>query len=85
MNHEDTALSISNPRLLAGVYFALLAVIATCLVDGFLYLMGAKQFLPLFKATLLAVVVAGCFGAIFGKHIIYSKNPTGVKPLPMDF
>ncbi|ASQ46658.1 hypothetical protein [Legionella clemsonensis] len=74
-NHQDTALSISNPRLLAGVYFALLAVIATCIVDGFLYFVGAEQFLPLFKATLLAVVIAGCFGAIFGRRIVYSQKP----------
>ncbi|CEK09975.1 hypothetical protein [Legionella hackeliae] len=75
MSHEDTALSISNPRLLAAVYFALLAVIATCIIDSFLYFMGVEQFLPLFKAVLLAVVVAGCFGALFGKRIIHSKKP----------
>ncbi|KTC81660.1 hypothetical protein [Legionella brunensis] len=75
MSHEDQALTISNPRLLAAVYFALLAVIATCIIDIIFYLIGTEQFLPLFKAILLAVLVAGCFGAIFGESIIHSKKP----------
>ncbi|KTD23617.1 Uncharacterised protein [Legionella lansingensis] len=75
MSHDDQALTISNPRLLAAVYFALLAVIATCVIDRILYFIGVQQFLPLFKAILLAVVVASCFGALFGEKIIYSKRP----------
>ncbi|MDI9818115.1 MULTISPECIES: hypothetical protein [unclassified Legionella] len=75
MNREDQALTISNPRLLAAIYFALLAIIATCLIDLFLYLMGMEQLLPLFKAILLGVVIAACFGALFGKLIIHSSKP----------
>ncbi|WED42160.1 hypothetical protein [Legionella cardiaca] len=75
MSHEDKALTISNPRLLAAIYFALLAVIVTCIIDVILHLLGAGPFLPLFKAIFLAVVIASCFGAIFGKLIIHSKKP----------
>lgn len=75
MSHEDTALSFPNPRLLTAIYFALLAIIITCAIDLFLFLIGEESFLELFKAIILAVVVAGGFGALFGKLIIYSPKP----------
>lgn len=74
-DEEDNALTLSNPRLLTALYFALLAVIATCIIDTALFLLGAEQFLPLFKAILLAVIVAGCFGALFGKRIVHCHKP----------
>lgn len=75
MNHEDEALTISNPRLLTAVYFALLAVIATVVIDLFLYSIGLERLLPTFQAILLAVIVAACFGALFGERIVHCPQP----------
>ncbi|KTD66149.1 hypothetical protein [Legionella spiritensis] len=73
--HTDEALNISNPRLLSAVFFALLAVIATIVIDTVLYLIGIDQYIPVFKALFLGVIVAGCFGALFGYRIIHTKRP----------
>jgi hypothetical protein len=75
MYTQDDALTISNPRLLAAVYFSLLAVIATILIDTILYSLGIEQLLPISEAIFLAVVVAACFGALFGERIILSPKP----------
>ncbi|MFW2570451.1 hypothetical protein [Legionella sp. 29fVS95] len=75
MNHEDEALTISNPRLLSAVYFALLAVIATVIIDLFFYSIGLERLLPTFQAILLAVIVAACFGALFGERIVHCPQP----------
>jgi len=72
---RDEALSISNPRLLTAVYFSLLAIIATIIIDTLLYSIGIEQLLPISKAIFLAVMVAACFGALFGKRILYSEKP----------
>lgn len=72
---QDEALSISNPRLLAAVYFSLLAIIATIIIDTLLYAIGIEQLLPISKAIFLSVIVAACFGALFGKRIVYSERP----------
>ncbi len=71
----DEALSISNPRLLVAVYFSLLAIVATIIIDTLLYAIGFEQILPISKAIFLAVIVAACFGALFGKRILYSEKP----------
>lgn len=75
MNTRDPALSLSNPRLLSAVYFSLLAIIATIVIDSVLYELGVQKILPIFQAILLAVVVAACFGALFGERIIHTPKP----------
>jgi len=77
MKTPDEALLISNPRLLTAVYFSVLAVVATIIIDTLLYALGMAQLVPTFKAIVWAVVVAGCFGALFGKRIVYSTAPYG--------
>lgn len=72
---RDEALSISNPRLLTAVYFSLLAIVATIFIDTLLYAIGIEQLLPISKAIFLSVIMAACFGALFGKRIIYSEKP----------
>ena len=75
MKDEDIALTISNPRLIAAIYFGLLSVVGTILVNAFLSLLGIEELIPVFEAIILGVVVAGCTGAIFGEHIIHCKKP----------
>lgn len=75
MKPQDEALGISNPRLLSAGYFVLLAIIATVILDLLMYSVGIEKILPPFEAILLAVVVAGCFGALFAKKIIYCTKP----------
>ena len=75
MKKQDAALTISNPRLLAAVYFSLLAIIATIAIDTILYALGIEQLLPIAKEIFLAVIVAGSFGALFGERIVHSKKP----------
>ena len=75
MKKKDQALEISNPRLLTAVYYGLLAIIATIALDTFLFALGIEKILPIFKAILLAVVVAACGGALFGERIVHCKKP----------
>ena len=72
MDTKDEVFSISNPRLLSAVYFSLLAIIVTIAIDMVVYALGIKQFLPVATEIFLGVIVAACFGALFGKLIVYS-------------
>lgn len=72
---KDEAITISNPRLLSAAYFALLAIIVTIAIDLTLYALGIEQIVPLFKAILIAVVLASSFGALFGERIVHCKSP----------
>ena len=72
---QDEALTISNPRLIAAVYFGMLAIVANIVIDTLLYAIGIEQLLPISKAILLATVVAASFGALFGERIVHSKVP----------
>ena len=76
MNELDEALTLSNTRLLSAVYFSLLAIIATLTIDLLLYVLGVEQMIPTFKAITWAVIVAACFGALFGERIVHSTPPT---------
>ncbi|GGI89403.1 hypothetical protein [Legionella impletisoli] len=76
---KDEALTINHPRLLSAIYFALLAVIANIVVDSILYSIGVQQLLPFFQALILAAVIAGAFGALFGKPIIHCPKPYKTK------
>lgn len=72
---SDRALKIQNARILTGVYFGLLAVVFTLLLDATIYLLGLNQILPLFEGTLLAMLVATVFGMLFGEKIVHAKSP----------
>ncbi|WP_233586481.1 hypothetical protein [Legionella sp. km772] len=75
MAKKDIALSISNPRLIAAIYFGLLSVVGTILINAFLTLIGIQELIPVFESILIGVLVAGCTGAIFGEQIVHCKKP----------
>lgn len=75
MDTQDQALTISNPRLLTAVYFTLMGVIATLALDIIINTLGVEKILTLSQAIFLAVIISACFGALFGKCIIYSEKP----------
>ncbi len=75
MKTHDRALAFSNPRLLGAIYYGLLSVVGTILIDGCLTILGFKEIVPLFQAILLGMVVASATGAIFGKHIVHCPKP----------
>jgi hypothetical protein len=77
MNHPKP--SIPNPRLIAAIYFALLAVIATFLLDITLMSLGVIELLPIFQSIILAAIIAAIFGGLFGKLIILSPKPYKMK------
>jgi hypothetical protein len=79
MSDRDDALSISNPRLIAAIYFGLLAVIANIIIDSVLYALGVELLFPYYQAVLLAAVIAAVFGALFGDKIIHSQKPYAKK------
>lgn len=86
MKHRsDPALNITNPRLLSAVYFSLLAVVATIVINTVLYMLGIGQFIPIFAAVLLAVIVATIFAAIFGRRMIHCKKPYRLKVFFLGF
>jgi ABC-type tungstate transport system substrate-binding protein len=75
MNKHDPALKFSNPRLLAAVYYGLLSVVGTILIDGLLTTIGVNEVIPLFQTIVLGMVVASITGALFAKHIIHCPKP----------
>ncbi|MBA2709248.1 MAG: hypothetical protein H0U57_01450 [Tatlockia sp.] len=75
MKQDDEALTVPNARLLCGVYFCLLAVIITIIIDSLFYVIGVNQLIPTFQAVLLAAGFAALFGAIFGEKIIHCAKP----------
>ena len=85
MRTHDPALVFSNPRILSAVYFGLLSVVGTILIDGFLTLLGFEEIVPLFKAILLGMVISSTMGAIFGKNIIHCPKPYKIKTFCMGF
>jgi hypothetical protein len=74
MQEPDKALSISNPRLLAAIYFTLLTVLFTLSIDALLYAYGINEYIPLYQMTLLGVIIAACSGALFGELIVHSQG-----------
>lgn len=85
MKKYDPALQFSNPRLLGAVYYGLLSVVGTILINAFLTILGINEIVPLFKAILLGMVVASATGALFGKHIIHCPKPFQVKTFFLGF
>lgn len=75
MKKQDPALIFSNPRLLAAVYYGLLSVVGTILINAFLTTIGIAEIVPLFQAIILGMVVASITGALFGERIIHCPRP----------
>lgn len=78
MTNDDPSLTIPNARLLSAIYFALLAILTTIVVDLILYSLAVQLF-PIFQTILLAVLIAACFGALFGKRIVHCPEPYRAK------
>ncbi|OEH47794.1 hypothetical protein lpari_01172 [Legionella parisiensis] len=85
MNKQDPALDFPNPRLLAAVYYGLLSVVGTILINGFLTTIGIEEFVPLFYAIILGMVVASITGAIFGRSIVQCPRPYKLKTFWLGF
>ncbi len=85
MTKKDSALSISNPRLIAGIYFGLLSVVGTILINAFLTLIGIQELIPVFESILIGVLVAGVTGALFGEQIVHCKKPYKKKVFGLGF
>lgn len=68
----ENAEKLPNPRLITAIYFSLLAILVTIFIDCVLYVLGIDILLPLYQSILLAVVIAGLFGALFGRLIVCS-------------
>lgn len=82
---RDPAIIFPNPRLLAAVYFGLLSVVGTILINGFLTLLGIEETVPLFHSIIVGMIVASGAGAIFGGEIIHCPKPYKVKTFWIGF
>ncbi len=82
---QDYALTFPNPRLLGAVYFGLLSVVGTILINGFLTLLGIEETVPLFHSIVVGMVVASATGALFGKEIIHCPKPYQMKTFWIGF
>lgn len=85
MNTQDPALSLSNPRMLAAIYFGLLSVVGTILINAFLTSIGIEEIIPVYQSVILGMVVASCTGAIFGEAIVHCKKPYKAKTFWLGF
>lgn len=85
MNKTDEAMQVPNVRLLSAVYFGLLAIIGTIIIDTVLYVLGVAELLPIFQSILFAVILASIFGALFANKIIHCKRPYKLKTFGWGF
>lgn len=85
MRKQDPALTFSNPRLLAAIYFGLLSVVGTILINALLTSIGVEQTIPVFESVILGVVVAAGTGALFGEAIVHCKKPYKAKTFWLGF
>jgi hypothetical protein len=79
MKKRDIAIAFANPRLLAAIYFGLLSVVGTILIDAFLSSIGIKEIIPVFQAIILGMIVSSCTGALVGEKIVHCKKPYMIK------
>jgi hypothetical protein len=75
MKTKDPALNFQYPRLLAAIYFGLLSVVGTILINALLTSFGVEELIPVFQSVLLGMIVASLTGAVFGEKIIHCKKP----------
>ncbi len=85
MKKSDQAISCPNPRLIAAIYFGLLSVVGTILINALLTTLGIQEKVPLFEAIILGMVVASCTGAIMGERIIHCPKPYKMKTFLIGF
>ncbi|MFT4058091.1 MAG: hypothetical protein QM652_00925 [Legionella sp.] len=85
MKKHDPALYFSNPRLLGAIYFGLLSVVGTILIDALLTFLGIKEIIPLYQAILIGMIVASATGALCSKQIIYCPKPFKFKTFWIGF
>ncbi|MCL9684675.1 hypothetical protein [Legionella maioricensis] len=85
MKKPDPALTCPNPRLISAIYFGLLSVVGTILINAFLTSLGVEEKIPVFEAVILGMVIASCTGAVMGEHIIHCEKPYKVKTFWMGF
>jgi hypothetical protein len=62
-----------------GVYYAFLSIMITLVIQSTLYAFGISGVIPFFQGLLLALVIAFCFGVLFGKLIVKTTSPFRVK------
>jgi hypothetical protein len=85
MKKQDPAMTCSNPRLISAIYFGLLSVVGTILIDALLTSIGFQETIPVFEAIILGMVVASCTGAIFGEQIIHCPTPYKIRTFLIGF
>lgn len=85
MKNQDPALDCPNPRLISAIYFGLLSVVGTILINAMLTSLGVKQIIPIFEAVILGMVVASCTGALMGERIIHCPKPYKAKTFLIGF
>lgn len=85
MKEQDPALTCSNPRLIGAIYFGLLSVVGTILINALLTSIGIKEIIPVFGAIILGMIVASGTGAIFGERIIHCPKPYKVRTFLIGF
>ncbi len=85
MKTIDPALTFSNPRLLSAIYFGLLSVVGTILINALLTTIGIEEIIPVWQAVLLGMVVAAGTGALFGESIVHCKKPYNRKVFWLGF
>src|SRR5580704_5680890 len=85
MKKQDPAMNCSNPRLIAAIYFGLLSVVGTILINALLTSLGIAEKIPLFEAIILGMVVASCTGAIMGEQIVHCPKPYKLRTFLIGF
>ncbi|MFI4919571.1 MAG: hypothetical protein ACHP65_08445 [Legionellales bacterium] len=85
MKKHDSALIFSNPRMLAAIYFGLLSVVGTILINAFLSVIGVEQLVPIYQAIFLGMAVASGTGALFGERIVHCEKPYKAKTFWLGF
>ena len=66
-------------RKFSGIYYAIISILVTLVVQSTLYLFKASGLIPFFQGLLLALITAYVSGAIFGKRIAKTAPPYKLK------
>ncbi len=85
MNNNDPALTCPNPRLIAAIYFGLLSVVGTILINAFLTSLGIVEQIRVHQSIILGMLVSSCAGAVMGERIIHSERPYKLKTFLIGF
>lgn len=85
MKKHDLALTCPNPRIISAIYFGLLSVVGTILIDAFLTTLGVKERVPLFLAIILGMMISSAAGGLMGQQLIHSSRPYKLKTFLIGF